>query len=304
MVSSRSPATAEVVGGPGHSPQRWRWLIPGLTLCCLGAAFLAGLLWDGGAAADAREIHWVDIPGGSFTMGSAPGDGTPLDQEPGPDEGPPHQVTVPSFQLAKTETTVAQYRACVEADACTPPRVDGRPAETWGRDDLNDRHPVNKVSWDQAVEFCAWAGGRLPSEAEWEHAAKGAGQDLPYAWGTEAPSCERAVFNDYQTIPSPSRGCGAQRPAEVCSRPHGNTPQGLCDMGGNLWEWVQDGHHHSYEGAPTDGSPWETPGSDEHPMRGAGFTSFVHCLRTSNRRHREGDKPHKNTGFRCARSQP
>ena len=146
--------------------------------------------------------------------------------------------------MAKTLVTNKQYKTCVDAGACTAAQDDQ--GATFDGDD----QPVIDVDWNQAAAFSKWAGGRLPSEAEWEFAARSAGKDYKYPWGNEEPTCERAV------IP----GCGSAT-APVCSKPAGNTQQGLCDMAGNVWEWVQDRWHKDYSGAPTDGSAWEDSGS-------------------------------------------
>ena len=138
-------------------------------------------------------------------------------------------MTVKSFQLAKTEVTNKQYKACVEAGACTPP------SSYEGGDD----QPVVNVDWNQAKAFSEWVGGRLPSEAEWEYAARSGGKERKYPWGDEEPSCERAVMNQG------GNGCGRNATWPVCSKTAGNTSQGLCDMAGNVWEWTQDWYHDS-----------------------------------------------------------
>ncbi|HQC44850.1 MAG TPA: formylglycine-generating enzyme family protein, partial [Myxococcota bacterium] len=144
---------------------------------------------------------------------------------------PVHRVTVPTFEMSKTQVTVDQYIACVNVGACTEP--DTEDYCNWIKSDRGS-HPVNCVSWNQAQAFARWAGGRLPSEAEWEYAARSGGRDWKYPWGDEEATCERAVISEG------GNGCGRGSTWPVCSKPSGNTTHGLCDMAGNVWEWVQD----------------------------------------------------------------
>lgn len=193
-------------------------------------------------------VEWVSLPGGRFTMGS--------DREC---ESPPREVTVKPFRIARTEVTVAQYAACVRARACTPPSV--RYGGGWcnygraGRENF----PVNCVSWTQAGEFSKWVKGRLPSAAEWEYAARSGGKPRRYPWGDEEPSCARAVIQQGgrgSNVLGP-RGCGRKDSWPVCSKPSGDTEQGLCDMIGGVYEWLQDRPNCRFEKAPVDGSAWE-----------------------------------------------
>ena len=224
-----------------------------------------------GRALGARAgIQWVRIAGGTFMMGS---DG-------GSDEKPVHRVAIKAFQLAKTEVTNKQYRACVEAGACLAP------FSYIGGDD----HPVVNVDWEQARKFSEWAGGRLPSEAEWEYAARSAGKDRKYPWGDKKATCERAVIS----------GCGGAA-APACSKPNGNTEQGLCDMAGNVWEWTQDLHHGSYEGAPTDGSAWENPTGSYRVLRGGSWISVAANARSAFRNYNDPGNRLADLGFRPAR---
>lgn len=166
----------------------------------------------GPTASEAARIRWVTIPAGSFTMGCTSGDRVCEAAEE-----PRHRVTLTkNFQMAATETTNAQYRACVEAGACSPPsnRTDSYyPSQ---RD-----HPVVNVSWEDAMAFCRWAGGRLPTEAEWEYAARGGREGSQYPWGNEIS-------------PANANYSGRETTAVGSYSPNGF---GLFDMAGNVWEW-------------------------------------------------------------------
>lgn len=211
-----------------------------------------------------------------------------------PSERPVHAVTVKSFELGRTEVTNRQYRACVSAGACAAPDMSCLSPAFRGPE-----QPVVCVSWDMARAFAAWAGGRLPSEAEWEYAARGAGGKARYAWGDAPPTCRLAVFGERPD----ALGCGRDSTWPVCSKPRGNTKQGLCDMAGNVWEWTEDRYHDSYEGAPADGSAWTARGpSPLRADRGGQWDGDAHNLRVSNR---DSEKPEivteRGTGFRVAR---
>ena len=240
---------------------------------------------DGQCIPNDTGIEWVRIPGGSFNMGSEDGDS---------DEMPVHIVMVPTFEMGKTQVTVDQYRACVDAGACTAPST----SEwcNWGQSDRG-KHPINCVDWNQAQAFATWAGGRLPSEAEWEYAARSGGGDCKYPWGDEDATCERAVMND-----GSGYGCGRDSTWPVCSKLKGNTTHGLCDMAGNVWEWVQDWYHDSYNGAPTDGLAWESPTGSYRVFRGGSWRNSAGGVRAANRNDDDPRGRYDSLGFRLARS--
>ncbi len=228
-------------------------------------------------------IEWIHVSGGSFFMGSSDSD---------LDERPVHLVNVPSFEMMKTEVTVEFYSTCVIAGACETPGTGVNC--NWGRSGFED-HPLNCVTWFQAVDFCDWVAGRLPSEAEWEYAARSNGQDIVYPWGNQTATCDYAVMNDG------GAGCGTESTWPVCSKPNGNTATGLCDMAGNVWEWVLDWYHQNYEGAPGDGSAWLDPEGTERVFRGGGIWSDHDRVRAA-KRHRYGPSVQiVDLGFRCAR---
>ncbi len=236
-------------------------------------------------ASDPIPSDWVFIEGGTFEMGSPAWEGEP-------DEHPMHTVTVPSFEMWQSEVTVEQYARCHCAGQCNLPRhCDFPPQQYWGIPG-SESHPITCISRERAAGFCEWVGGRLPSEAEWEYAARSGGQDITYPWGDEEPTCTTSWYG----------GCGDT--GAVCTLPEGYTDQGLCDMSGNVAEWVHDIYHDSYWGAPTDGSAWGTPPEDGYGVvRGGGFSNYPEYVYAS-RRERclvGGCSDSGQEGARCAR---
>ena len=194
--------------------------------------------------------------------------------------------------MMKSEITVAMYKACVEAGRCKPAEKCTWETPNWGKSGVDD-HPVNCIDWEEARGFCAWAGGRLPSEAEWEYAASG-GEGRKYPWGEAEATCDRAVM----------RGCpGETQPA--CSKPKGNSKHGICDLAGNVWEWVEDCYHVSYTGAPQDGTawtPWIQGSGSNRVHRGGGWFDPAAYLRAAYRGRNDPGFRLGNLGGRCARS--
>jgi formylglycine-generating enzyme required for sulfatase activity len=245
---------------------------------------------DSDSDADPKEIDWVEIPGGSYMMGYADG------QE---NELPVHQVEVPGFEISRSEITVIQFSVCVAAGTCEEPETGAR--FNW-EEPGHAGHPINGVGWLDAVNFCAFVEARLPSEAEWEFAARSGGQDLKYPWGEEDPTCELCIMNEENE----TMGCGEGHTWQVCSKPLGFTEQGLCDMSGNVYEWMQDYFYDTYAGAPADGSAWETPPYPDYTDRTIRSASYREpagnsMLRTSGRLRYEESGSQPDLGFRCAR---
>ena len=213
-------------------------------------------------------LIWVSIPGGIFDMGCVPGD-----EWCESEELPRHEVTVSAFEMTQTEITQAQYEAVTEET----PSDHAECAEC----------PVEQVDWYQAKAFCEAIGGRLPSEAEWEYAAR-AGTTNIYTCG-DAPSCLEAVAW-YSENSSATHPVG-EKPANAF---------GLYDIIGNVWEWVEDCLHENYDGAPSTGGVW-TEGGDcgVRVWRGGSWRSARVYLRTSYRDRANPDYSDGTGGFRC-----
>jgi len=243
---------------------------------------------EGATESGTGGTTWVTICSGTFDMGSTEY----------PKEQPIHSVTVSTFELTKTEVTVTQYGECVVAGACSKPATTKTCAKdyfgNWGATG-HENDPVNCVNWSQAKAFCTWIGGRLPSESEWEYAASNGSAKNKYPWGDEKATCDYAVMDDFD-----GRGCGTERTWAVCSKTAGNTSHGLCDMAGNVTEWVQDLFHSDYTGAPSDGSAWEDSGSSR-VLRGNDFNGSFNELRSANRESMSPIFKEYNYGIRCAR---
>ncbi len=219
----------------------------------------------------------IRLPGGTFTRGSDPGEGEA-------DEEPEQQIQVPTFYIDRTPVTNDQYRACVQAGACSPP------ADTAAFDQQAlGQHPVTHVSWQQADGFCGWMGKNLLSEARWERAARGLADERSYPWGDGAPDCNRTNY----------AGC-AGHTTRVGAHPAGASPEGALDMAGNVYEWVFDRYDRDYyQSAPTE-DPWGPLEGDYRVIRGGAYDSPAANIRVANRGARAPDTTHPNVGFRCA----
>jgi len=241
-------------------------------------------------------IDWVAINSGRFMMGTDESTPSQLLEN----ARPSHEVSIKAFHITKTAVTVEQYAECVIKGKCTEPTTDAHGGLeaycNWRKPDRRF-HPVNCVSWNQAKQYAKFKGARLPSEAEWEYAATSEGRNQKYPWGNETASCYRAVMR----CANNSRPSGTM---PVCSKPAGNTAQGLCDMSGNVYQWVQDGYQDTYKGAHTDGRAFEAAGA-LRVVRGGSFADTEEdlALRAQYRTRFPPDYfGQNNIGFRLARS--
>ncbi len=221
----------------------------------------------------------VFIPAGKFVMGSEAGDPA-VDR----DETPSHIVRIDSFWMDKTEVTNAMYGQCIFTGVCAPPAQTKFYTMT-----EYSQHPILGVSWEQAVAYCAWAGRRLPTEAEWERAARG-DDGRAYPWGNENPSSELVNFNQEVNKTSP-----------VGSYPQGASYYGVLDMAGNVWEWVADGYSAEYYAASPGNNPLSPSPVNQRVLRGGNWDSNAAGIRSANR---FWAFPGRNDtdGFRCSKS--
>lgn len=222
----------------------------------------------------------VRIAGGTFQMGSNDGE---------PDEKPVHEVAVTTFDLDKHEVTVQEYKACVDSKKCSAPSKG-----EWSTYYLPEQErPVNFVDSKEAETYCATFGKRLPSEEEWEYAARGK-EGRRFAWGDTPPKMGEGCWGRFAWFKK-------EGPCPVGSYPKTDTPDGLQDMTGNVWEWTSSGYSHLYE-KPRDpkrriyrGGSWK----DEFTLAAARQGEFVE--RASRRFRNLPAIKGPMVGFRCAK---
>jgi len=226
----------------------------------------------------------VCVPAGEFLMGSADSD-----RDAENSEKPQHKVELDAFWIDRTEVTNAQYNQCVQAGKCT--------ASSYASDSRynGDTQPVVGVTWNDATTYCEWAGRRLPTEAQWEKAARGTDGRL-YPWGNQMATCDYAVVAvtyDSET------GCGKKTTWPVGSKPRGASPYGALDMAGNVWEWVEDRYDAEYyANSPLKNPTGPSSGSDRL-LRGFGWYYDTGGVRAAYRGYADPDTPLDYFGFRC-----
>jgi formylglycine-generating enzyme required for sulfatase activity len=251
-----SPGPRPRARGPARGPTA-----SALALAVIVAALAAPTMAEPKRRAGGRPDR-VLIPAGLFVRGSTAA----------LDERPVVKVRLPVFRIDRTEVTRAMYARCVASKRCSKPGIDLT---------IEDSLPVTQVSWHDARAYCAFAGGRLPTEAEWEKAARGS-DGREYPWGPDA-DCSRANWGNFEGE-GPCAGKNPGHPVAVGAYPTGASPYGVLDLAGNVWEWVEG----AYEEDP-----------QRRVVRGGSCCSYFVGPRASNRNawdpdHRDGD-----LGFRC-----
>jgi formylglycine-generating enzyme required for sulfatase activity len=261
------------------------------------------------------EPEMVTIPGGSFHMGDLSGTGYS-------NQGPAHQVTIEPFQMGKYEVTKAEFASFIKASGYqtdAEKNTDGdmgclvdkggnwewQAGTSWQKHlfKQTDNDPVVCISWNDASAYIEWLKGqsgknyRLPTEAEWEHAAR-AGSKTLYPWGDEA-SHEHANYGKDECCGGFIQG----RDQWEHTSPVGSFPAnayGLHDMHGNVWEWAEDCWNRSYEGAPTDGAAWNSGSCSRHVIRGGSWDDKPKVLRSPYRNKDHTEDRGNYIGFRLA----
>lgn len=248
----------------------------------------------------------VYVPDGDFLMGAVESDPFAVD-----DEFPAHSVYLDAYWIDQTEVTNAMYANFVEAIGYRTQAekigwswdFDGSWQQTSGADWRHpygpstsiqglSEHPVLRVSWDDAYAYCSWAGRRLPTEAEWEKAARGTdGQMFP--WGNSEPSAGLLNFD---------KNLGSAM--SVGSYPSGVSQYGALDMSGNVWEWVSDWYQKGYYSSSPGSNPQGPPTGDGRGMRGGSWLSDRAWVRSSFREWGRQNESYWSTGFRCASEAP
>ncbi len=288
-VSAPPPPAIKALLGQARTGQVNRWLAEGDGDLARGDVPAARLAWDRVAAVDPHnaglderltKLDWVRIPAGTFEMGCVP-----ADTECSDNEKPRHAVTISKpFLMMKRPVTVAQYRRfaqSTERAAALPPAFA-----------QGDDHPVVDVNWDDAVAYCSWAGGRLPTEAEWEYAARGGKDGLKYPWGNSI-SHDDANF----------KGTGGRDQWKYTS-PVGSFAAngfGLFDMAGNVWEWCADLYGETYYASSPSVDPQGPASGSSRVLRGGSWDFEPKSLRTSFRGWVLTWGGCDSGGFRCVR---
>lgn len=234
---------------------------------------------------DDYGVEMVLVPAGEFQMGNPWYDIFAYS-----DEKPSHKVYLDAFYIDTYEVTNAHYKACVDAGACTPLQQSSSFTHLsyYGNSQYDD-YPVIYIDWNQAKTYCEWRGARLPTEAQWEKAARGM-DGRTYPWG-EGINCGRANYDS----------CVGDT-TEVGSYENGKSPYGAYDMAGNVLEWVNDWHSETYYQSSPFSNPLGFDSGEFRVLRGGSWRIVENIVRSANRNRSVLSDSNDSFGFRCSRS--
>lgn len=227
----------------------------------------------------------VCIPGGTFLRG------TPLGGEGAFDESPEVEILLDRFLIDRFEVTIDAYAQCVREGICTAREAT---VGEQGCGSIED-HPADCVTWQQAVDYCLWMDRRLPTEAEWERAARGV-EGSRFPWGDEDANCAHANFN----LPGDPNCAGAPTTEVGIFSPMGDTAEGVSDMAGNVFEWTADWYSPTAYAALETENPTGPRDGQRRVIRGGFYDSVMQDLRAAGRTSVEPATASAAIGFRCA----
>ncbi len=203
---------------------------------------------------------------------------------------PARTVTLNAFWIDQTEVTNKMYKTCVDADICKPPfQSDSYKRDHYFGNPRYDEYPVIYIAWEQAETYCTWAGRRLPSEAEWEKAARGTDGRL-YPWGNNKPTSTLSNYSLYEGDTTP-----------VKKYPNGTSPYGAYDMTGNVWEWTADWYDGNYYKAAPSSNPTGPYFGIDKVSRGSAWIYYDFDTFVTDRYGNAPKTTNNIIGFRCAR---
>jgi formylglycine-generating enzyme required for sulfatase activity len=232
------------------------------------------------SAVDGMTLLYV--PAGAFTMGAEDGYS---------DERPVHQVELSAFWVDQTEVTTGMYARCEAAGVCSRPlRKSSNVIDLYYGSERTANYPVIFITWQDAVDYCTWAGRRLPTEAEWEKAARGE-ETRPFPWGSMSP--DGMLLNFDRNNPDP---------VATGSYPAGASPYGALDMAGNVMEWVADWYDEGYYSISPLVDPKGPETGEYRSVRGGSWAYNAMGVRSAHRFIQNPKKPRFDLGFRCVLS--